>query len=227
VDPVDDIRPSNPASAPELLAALAADFTASGGDLKHLVRVIAGSEAYARSASPLDAATLAADPEIRLWERFRVQPLGPEELREESDDRDYDGTIAQALVLLNGSVVATGASVLPGGALSEIAALPGDDRAKVEALYLRALARQPTQAEAVRWTKFIEDAQATASPAGGSAGATARRAPRPVGPGKPRQPDPLVGLEGRAGAERVGAREHAFEDLLWTLLNSSEFGLNH
>ena len=266
VDPVDDMRPSNPASAPELLAALAADFTASGGDLKHLVRVIAGSEAYARSASPLDAATLAADPEIRLWERFRVQPLGPDELLsalvaatrldeivratgrmdlasvryrvkqrygflfdvdEESDDRDYDGTIAQALALLNGSVVATGASVLPGSALSEIAALPGDDRAKVEALYLRALARPPTQVEADRWAKFIEDAQATASPPGGSAAATARRAPRPAGSGKPRQPDPLVGLEGRAGAERAGSRVHAFEDLLWTLLNSSEFGLNH
>ena len=41
------------------------------------------------------------------------------------------------------------------------------------------------------------------------------------------QPDPLAGLEGRAGNEHADARMHAFEDVLWALLNSSEFALNH
>ena len=39
-----------------------------------------GTTAYAASAAPLDEATAKADPEAKLWERFRVTPLGPEEL---------------------------------------------------------------------------------------------------------------------------------------------------
>ena len=80
VDPVDDFRTSNPATAPELMDALAADFVASGYEMKHLVSVIVGTDAYARSAAPLDEATQKADPEAKLWERFRVAPLGPDEL---------------------------------------------------------------------------------------------------------------------------------------------------
>ena len=46
VEPVDDFRPSNPPTHPELLKALAEDFRRSGYDLKHLMRVITQSRAY-------------------------------------------------------------------------------------------------------------------------------------------------------------------------------------
>jgi hypothetical protein len=49
IDPVDDIRLSNPASNPELLEALTADFIAHNFDRKHLVRTIAQSATYQRS----------------------------------------------------------------------------------------------------------------------------------------------------------------------------------
>jgi hypothetical protein len=49
IDPVDDIRLSNPASNPDLLDALTADFIAHGFDRKHLVRTIAQSATYQRS----------------------------------------------------------------------------------------------------------------------------------------------------------------------------------
>jgi hypothetical protein len=52
VEPEDDLRVSNPATNPELLDALAADFVTSGYDLKHLVRTIATSRAYDRSSLP-------------------------------------------------------------------------------------------------------------------------------------------------------------------------------
>jgi hypothetical protein len=52
VEPEDDLRPSNPATHPELLDALAADFLAHSFDLKHLVRTIATSRAYDRSSLP-------------------------------------------------------------------------------------------------------------------------------------------------------------------------------
>jgi len=280
VDPVDDLRPSNPAAAPALFDALASDFVASGFDLKHLVRVIVGTEAYARSAAPLDGATAKADPDVKLWERFRVTPLGPEELLdalitatcldavvratgrldldqvrfrvkqrygflfdvdEESDESDYQGSIAQALALLDGSVVATGASVLPGSALRDVLSTPGDDAAKIEALYLRALSRLPTADEVATWTKYVADAQAAldAQPSSAvpSSPTPAASAPRGAGAASRRAqaPDPLRGLENRAARARTpagrgggaDARARAYEDLLWTLLDSSEFVLNH
>jgi uncharacterized protein DUF1549/uncharacterized protein DUF1553 len=273
VDPVDDLRPSNPPVAPELFGALAADFAAGGYDVKRLVRVIVGTEAYASSAGPLDDASARADPEAKLWERFRVTPLGPDELLdamiaatrldaivqetgkldltqvrfrvrqrygflfdvdEESDQSDYEGTLAQGLALLNGSVVATGASVLPGSALSQVLALSGDDATRIEELVLRTLSRFPTPAEVDRWSSFVQ----VRPPHPGEMQATpeASRVAMPRGPGsaerpvkgeKPHQPDPLQGLENRAGGLRLDARTLAYEDMLWTLLNSSEFVFNH
>jgi hypothetical protein len=258
VNPVDDLRPSSAAVAPEILDALASDFVASGYDVKHLVRVIVGTSAYARAAAPLDEAIARADPEAKLWERFRMTPLGPDELLdavvaatkldsivqatgrldlaevrsrvrkrygflfdvdEDTDQSDYEGTIAQGLAMLDGSLVATGASTLPGGALAEVLAASGDgsaagsDEAAIEALYLRTLSRLPTADETARWTAFVQ-------------GAPSAPAPAPAMAGK-QQPDPLRGLETRAGRRRTGARAAAYEDMLWTLLNTSEFVLNH
>lgn len=52
VDPVDDFRPTNPASHPELLDALAKDFVAHNYDVKYLIRLIMNSQAYAMSGAP-------------------------------------------------------------------------------------------------------------------------------------------------------------------------------
>lgn len=50
VDPVDDMRVTNPPSNPELLDALAKDFVAHGYDLKHLIRSICTSRVYQLSS---------------------------------------------------------------------------------------------------------------------------------------------------------------------------------
>ena len=52
VEPEDDMRATNPASNPELLAALAQHFIASKFDLKELVRTICNSQVYQLSAVP-------------------------------------------------------------------------------------------------------------------------------------------------------------------------------
>jgi hypothetical protein len=49
IDPVDDIRASNPASNPELLDAITKDFVDNGYDLKRLIRLICTSATYQRS----------------------------------------------------------------------------------------------------------------------------------------------------------------------------------
>jgi hypothetical protein len=52
VEPVDDLRATNPPSNGPLLEALAADFRAQGCDLKHLIRTILTSHVYALSSIP-------------------------------------------------------------------------------------------------------------------------------------------------------------------------------
>jgi hypothetical protein len=268
VDPVDDLRPSNAAAAPAALDALAADFIASGYDTKHLVRVIVGSEAYGLSPAPLDATTAKTDPEVRLWERFRVTPMGPDEMLaalvsatrldavvratgrldldqvrfkvknyygflfdvdEEADETDFEGTISQALQLLNGSVVGTGARVLPGSAVADVMAAPGDDASKIEALYVRTLSRFPTADETAQWQQFLADAVAAPAPVPATppAASAAPQASKTAKAGKRKQPDPLGNLENRRATPGENPRVRAFEDILWTLLNSSEFVLNH
>jgi hypothetical protein len=54
VDPVDDFRPTNPASIPSLLDALAEDFARHKFDLRHTIRVIMNSRTYQTSAEPND-----------------------------------------------------------------------------------------------------------------------------------------------------------------------------
>jgi hypothetical protein len=52
VDPVDDVRATNPASNEELFTALSKDFVASGFDVKRLIRAIMNSGAYQLASRP-------------------------------------------------------------------------------------------------------------------------------------------------------------------------------
>jgi len=52
IDPVDDIRSTNPPINPALLDALTADFTQNTFDVRRLIKVIVTSEAYQRSSVP-------------------------------------------------------------------------------------------------------------------------------------------------------------------------------
>ena len=52
VEPEDDIRPTNPATHPELLEGLARHFIESGFDAKELIRTICNSKAYQLQSIP-------------------------------------------------------------------------------------------------------------------------------------------------------------------------------
>src|ERR1041385_3540126 len=54
VDPIDDFRPMNPASHPELLEQLAKEFAEKKYDLRWLIRMIMESRTYQLSAEPND-----------------------------------------------------------------------------------------------------------------------------------------------------------------------------
>jgi hypothetical protein len=76
VEPIDDFRESNPPELTDLLSFLAADFRVHGFDRDHLIRSIVLSQTYQRSSVPTDAD--AADE--RLYTHARLRPLTPEEL---------------------------------------------------------------------------------------------------------------------------------------------------
>jgi hypothetical protein len=53
VEPIDDLRATNPAAIPALLDALSADFTENGYDVRKLLRAIMTSRAYQLASTPL------------------------------------------------------------------------------------------------------------------------------------------------------------------------------
>ncbi len=264
VDPVDDLRPGNPAVAGRVMKRLSQDLVAHGYDLRRLYTLITATEAYQLAAAPPKAP---GAPEGRVFGRFRPQPLAPEELvdatvaatgiegmleqggadvqkikaqvraqfgflfdvdEESSNDDEFDGTIPQVLLQINGRLSNQGASVQKGGALATVLAMPGDDAAKVRALYLRVLSREPRADELERWVTFVnaprEWVSTSPPPAAADAGKKGKKGGAP--------PDPLARLEKKGKGKKAGdkhgdPKRQAWEDMLWTLLNSSEFLFNH
>ena len=193
-----------------------------------------------------------SDPENTYWTRFHLVPLGPEELLnallratdlessakkagiqnmdalrlqlvrqyaflfdvDETDDvPDYSGTVTQALSLLNGQLVGQGARAIPGSTLDDVLAKPGDDASKIDQLVMRVLSRKPTDAERAKWVMYVQIAEKTPK--------ATIPPPKKGGPGA----GPLARL-GNKGPP-VDARRAAYEDVMWALLNSSEFVFNH
>lgn len=249
VDPVDDIRPSNPATMPALLDAVAADFAAHDFDVRRLIRLICATEVYGLSAS----ASAKTDGDNVLWGRFHLVPLGPEELLnavfrvtaleetakragivdlealranvnqkyaflfdtdEEDDEPRYSGTIAQALTLMNGELVGKGSRALPGSMIRELVSSSDSDTAKLDTLSLRVLGRHATADEQARWGAYVHTAETRSSD---SARAPSRG-----------QRGTLDRLRDRSDKRtKSSPKIEAYEDILWGMLNSSEFTFNH
>ena len=82
VEPIDDLRETNPASVPALLDALAEDFASNGFDQRRLMRNIMTSRVYQLDSSPLpENAT-----DTRLYLHYNVKRLPAEVLLDGIDD---------------------------------------------------------------------------------------------------------------------------------------------
>jgi hypothetical protein len=77
VEPVDDLRATNPATHPDLLERLARDFVAHGFDARHTLRLIARSATYQRGPGQGTEGQRMAE---RFYARARARPLAPEVL---------------------------------------------------------------------------------------------------------------------------------------------------
>ncbi|QDU67903.1 DUF1549 domain-containing protein [Engelhardtia mirabilis] len=140
VEPVDDLRPSNPASNEALLAALAADFTEHDSSLQHLVGVIARSDAYGRLKQPrlMPAAVLVdaiADATgVPDAKRAVQNPTMDSATLDVSGRRsDFSGSLAQSLHLITSEAVN-----------AKVARMENMD---LDEIYRRALGRGPTGRE--------------------------------------------------------------------------------
>lgn len=83
VEPLDDMRATNPASNPELLNALADDFVKHKFDLRHLLRTVMNSRGYQLSAMATPGNQ--ADADNVHYTRFRVRRLTAEQLADAID----------------------------------------------------------------------------------------------------------------------------------------------
>lgn len=81
VEPVDDMRPTNPPTNVALMQALSDDFTKSGFNLKHLIRTVMSSRLYQLDSQP--TSQNAADE--RFYSHFHVKRLTAEPLLDAID----------------------------------------------------------------------------------------------------------------------------------------------
>jgi hypothetical protein len=212
--PVDDMGPKKDVVFPAVLTRLAGSFRGSDYDIKALLRVICNSQTYQRQSrlgdSTSDHLYFAAAYPTRLradvlWDsltgvlgqfggppagarpgggpfagRFGLEGQFKEEFRFDPSSKpdEVEGSVLQALLLMNNpqinqKIQARGTNLL-GRVLT---AYPDNDDA-LRMVYLRALARKPTDREMDRCRSYIK---------------------------------------------KVDNRAEAFEDILWALLNSTEF----
>jgi hypothetical protein len=82
VDPVDDIRATNPASNEALLQFLADDFARSGYDIKHLIRTICTSHVFGLSSIPTERNMS----DVKNFSRYYRQRLRAEVLLDAIND---------------------------------------------------------------------------------------------------------------------------------------------
>jgi hypothetical protein len=221
-EPLDDLRQTNPPTNPELLDALAADFSGHGYDLKHLIRTICTSRVYGLSSLPNE--TNARD--------------------KQSFARHYPKRMAAEVLLDAISQVS--------GVPTPFAGLPAGTRAielpdeSVASSFLDAFGRpkRDTPCECERVTAaslgqslmLLNSSDVQAKLAGsGSRAETLARDPRPDAEkveelfwaafGR----SPSSGESASALAHLVAhpdKRREAYEDILWALINAKEFQFN-
>ncbi|MCS6851660.1 MAG: DUF1549 and DUF1553 domain-containing protein [Gemmataceae bacterium] len=213
-EPVDDMGPLKEAVFPEVLARLAVSFRATGYDTKALFRTILNTQTYQRQSrlgeSADDHLHFAASYPTRLradaiWQSLvnvlgtlsgpggaargpfpfansrsmlEAQVKGLFEVDPSTKPDEVEGSVSQALLMMNNPVLnqrirAEGTNLLA----RILSAYPNDDDA-IRMVYLRTLARKPTDRELEKCRAYVK---------------------------------------------KVGQRAEAFEDILWALLNSTEF----
>jgi Protein of unknown function (DUF1549)/Protein of unknown function (DUF1553) len=216
VDPVDDMRPEAKSSHPELLKLLADEFVASGFDLKYLIRCICASKTYQRASRPLPE----NKDDDRLYSRMPVKVMSADVL--------FD-SLAVALGHAAASKEKDGAKKKKkaGGDVREqfrkfFHAEADDDVGAIED-YSHGI----PQALRLMNAQQINDTAGTVSRLTKAGGGTDKVIEGLFLTALSRKPTEieLTRMKKYVADEKEPAK--AYGDILWVLLNSSEFLLNH
>jgi hypothetical protein len=224
VEPLDDMRATNPASNPELLDALARDFAEHKFDLKHLLRTIMASRAYQLSSQ--ETPGNAADTTNTHYTRYTVKRLTAEQM---ADALDFaTGTREK----YTGLPLGTRAIQLPDTKVrSFLLDTFGRPPRKITCECERTAMPNIAQALHLMNGDFLN--QKIAAPTGRIEELFKKKTPTAavieelylVTLGRPPRPEEAAKAEGWM-AQAPSPREGA-QDLLWVLLNSREFLFNH
>ena len=212
VNPVDDMLDENEPSHPELLKALTGEFIASGFDLKHLIRGICNSEVYQRSSKPTEANK---DDKV-LFSHQAVKTLSPEQLYDSitsvigSQQESGKGGGKGAFAPKGGPVTPRDRFVsffLPGenakateydAGIPQVLRLMNAQRLNSSATLMKELARlKPEEAIEKLYMKVLS-----------------------------RRPTSAEVTRMKEYATKQSDNATAYADILWVLLNGSEFALN-
>lgn len=224
---VDDLGSHSPPSHPRLLDRLSEEFTASGYDIKQLIRWICNSEPY-QLTSRFTEGNAQDNPdagEIPLFSHMYVKPLSPEQIydslmvasqgqvtdgRPEEADKARDQWMKQFVVSFD-TEENDECSTLDGSITQSLLMINGD------------LIRNATSIDAGTWlhrqlaAKHSETERIQAL----FASALSRR------PSTKEVAAVRKLVRNSVGNGRTHAVEAAYQDIYWALLNSNEFILNH
>jgi hypothetical protein len=216
VNPVDDMHDSNRPSHPQLLANLSAQFTANGFDVKGLIRAICNSETYQRTSKPTDS-NRDAGPE--LFSRMAVKVLTPEQMFDSltqvlgAPDRANQRRRGNGMAIRLPNVTPRSLFVL---------FFKGDENAdpteyQAGIPQVLRLMNSPQLNNASMLGPILKDGKPAEQVVEHLFLATLSR--------RPTQPE----LDRSLALVRKYSNEsrQAYADILWALLNSSEFTLNH
>jgi hypothetical protein len=212
VNPVDDMHDDNAATHPELLATITEQFKLNGFDTKYLVRAICNSEVYQRSSATKDDV---GSIDLDLYSRREVRVLMPEQLYDslttilgtnnakvEAKDKAKKGPQTPRDNFINFFRVDEANPLeYQNGIPQALRMMNSPFTAKSDVTAAQITAGSKTTAEAIEKIYLTTLAR------------------RPTA----KETERLTTYANRPGATvRV-----AYGDILWALLNSSEFVLNH
>ncbi|MEX2174491.1 MAG: DUF1549 and DUF1553 domain-containing protein [Pirellulaceae bacterium] len=218
VEPVDDLGPQNPASHPELFAELTQYFIDSGFDLRELLRTLANSEAYQRTSE------WSADeqPPPELYAAMSVKTLSADQL--------YDS--------VNRVLNRRGQGMMPGANVASSLLDPQRQAfvAKMQVSGLPLLEYQAGVLQALTLLNGADLAEATDPARSPLLGAI--EAPFLTGDdrlqtlflatlSRPASEAELAICRNQLASRSESDQAKVWGDILWALLNSAEFALNH
>ncbi|MCE9530646.1 MAG: DUF1553 domain-containing protein, partial [Planctomycetes bacterium] len=224
VEPLDDIRATNPASNPELLEALAKDFSDHKFDMKHLLRTILNSRAWQASSSVAEGN--AVDASNVHFTRYTTKSLTAEQL---ADAVDYVTGTQEKYV---GLPLGTKAIQLPDSAVrSYLLDVFGRPARKITCECERTT--QPNIAQALHLlngeflNKKINDPTGRVEKLAVAKGDVSKAIEEIYLVTLCRMPKTEEVSKAKNWIASAASPREGLQDLMWTLLNSREFLFNH